>query len=250
MNIKAYLDRINYSGDLTPNEKILRALQLAHLYTVPFENLSIHNNEPIVLNEEALFNKIVERRRGGFCYELNGLFAGLLRTLGFQVDMLAASVANRDGSYSQPFDHMTLLVTLSERWLVDVGFGDTFREPLRLDDPNEQAQHGRHYRITSENDTYTLWEQKDGQDWQPQYRFTTQAYQFPDYAEMCHYHQTSPESHFTQKRICSLATLDGRVTLSDMLFIQTTLGGKRQETELPNQVEYTQYLERYFGVIL
>ena len=71
-----------------PTPETLRDLQVAHLSTVPFENLSIHSGEPIVLNEDALFAKIVEQKRGGFCYECNGLFAGLLRALGFEVAML------------------------------------------------------------------------------------------------------------------------------------------------------------------
>ena len=251
METKAYLDRINYSGDLAPSIQTLRALQLAHLYRVPFENLSIHNDEPIVLNEAALFNKIVERKRGGFCYELNGLFATLLRSLGFQVDKLAASVAYDGGDrYSNEFSHMTLLVYLEEPWLVDAGFGDSFREPLRLAESGIQQQHGRSYRIQSEKETFTMWEQKDGFDWQPQYRFTLQSYEFPDYADMCHYHQTSPESRFTQGRVCSLATPDGRLTLSDMCFITSGLNGRRQETEVTDEAEYERLLLEHFGIVL
>lgn len=251
MDIEAYLKRIAYAGDLTPSIKTLRAMQLAHLTAVPFENLSIHMNEPIVLNETALFDKLVERRRGGFCYELNGLFSALLRTLGFQVDRLAASVAYEGGArYSQNFSHMTLLVTLEDRWLVDVGFGDSFRQPLRLDEAGEQAQFGRHYRIESENGTFTMWEQKEGEAWQPQYRFTAQPYEFPDYAHMCHYHQTSPESRFTQNQICSLATANGRITLSDRCFIRTTLNGERDEREIPDEDEYARLLHQHFGIVL
>src|SRR6185436_18520928 len=88
MNVDAYLERINYNGSRDVNAETLRALQVAHLQSVPFENLSIHAGEPIVLNEDALYTKIVDQRRGGFCYECNGLFAGLLRALGFDVAML------------------------------------------------------------------------------------------------------------------------------------------------------------------
>src|ERR1041384_7192098 len=118
MNIEAYLKRINYNGPRTPTAETLRALQVAHLRTAPFENLSIHAGEPIVLDEDALFTKIVDGRRGGFCYELNGLFAGLLRALGFDVAMLSAGVGRAAGGFSPGFDHMTLMVTLAERWLV------------------------------------------------------------------------------------------------------------------------------------
>ena len=98
---EAYLNRINYHGSLEPNAETLRDLQVAHLLAVPFENLSIHSGEPIVLEDEALFEKVVQRRRGGFCYELNGLFAWLLRNLGFKVEMLSAGVANPKESLGQ-----------------------------------------------------------------------------------------------------------------------------------------------------
>src|ERR1044071_1207906 len=147
MNIDAYLERINYTGSLEPTPETLRALQVAHLFAVPFENLSIHAGEPIVLDEDALFGKIVENRRGGFCYEANGLFAGLLRALGFDVGMLSAGVARREGGFGPDFDHMALMVTLAERWLVDVGFGDSFLEPLLLDSRDEQVQGTRAFHI-------------------------------------------------------------------------------------------------------
>src|SRR5262249_20284948 len=133
MNFQRYLDRISYQGSLAPTAETLRQLHLAQLLTVPFENLSIHAKEPIVLEEIPLFEKIVVRRRGGFCYELNGLFATLLRNLGFEVAMLSAGVARAEGGFSPPFDHMAMMVTLEQRWLVDVGFGDLFREPLLID---------------------------------------------------------------------------------------------------------------------
>src|SRR5215831_13919573 len=147
MNVQAYLNRISYQGSLEPTAETLRSLHVAHLLTVPFENLSIHAHEPIVLEDDALFAKIVERRRGGFCYEANGLFAALLRELGFAVSMLAAEVVSADGTVGPPFDHMTLLVETEQRWLADVGFGDSFLEPLLLDESGPQFQDGRTFRI-------------------------------------------------------------------------------------------------------
>jgi N-hydroxyarylamine O-acetyltransferase len=140
---KAYLERINYHGPLVPAAETLRGLQVAHLLTVPFENLSIHAGQPIVLEDDALFTKIVTNRRGGFCYEANGLFAALLQALGFDVTMLSAGVANANGKFGPDFDHMALMVQLEERWLVDVGFGDSFFEPLLLDEAGEQQQGNR-----------------------------------------------------------------------------------------------------------
>ena len=251
MNIDAYVKRINYSGSLEPTADTLRDLQLAHLLTVPFENLSIHAGEPIVLEENALFAKIVERRRGGFCYEANGLFAGLLRALGFDVAMLGAGVANSQGEFGPNFDHMALMVTLSDRWLVDVGFGDSFLVPLLLDSRVEQVQGTRAFKIVDHNDHLILLRRNLDADWEPQYRFTLQPYSFADYEEMCRFHQTSPDSHFTKGRICSRATADGRVSLSEMRLI-TTSGPdeRRDERTLKDQDEYDRVLRDQFGIAM
>jgi N-hydroxyarylamine O-acetyltransferase len=247
MNVESYLERIGYDGPLDPTAETLRRLHLTHLYAVPFENLSIHWGEPIQLDDEALFEKVVTRRRGGFCYELNGLFAALLRALGFDVAMLSAGVGRPDGDYSPYFDHMALLVTLEDRWLADVGFGDSFREPLRLDERGGQVEGDLAYRVEETGDgRLILARRAEGGLWKPQYRFGLEPHVFADYAEMCHFHQTSPQSHFTQNRICSLATPDGRLTLSGMKLI-TTRGGGREERELDER-EYAEALREIFGI--
>ena len=218
---------------------------------MPFENLSIHSNEPIVLTDDALFTKIVERRRGGFCYELNGLFSALLRALGFQVVKLAAGVAKNEspGSFGPIFDHMTLMVTLEERWLVDVGFGDSFLEPLRLDETGEQFEGTQGFRIIQDNSHRILLRRNADNDWKAQYRFTLDSYNYPDYEEMCRFHQTSPDSHFTRGRLCSRATEDGRITLSGMKLI-TTKGTLRLEDNIASPEEYDRILREVFGVVM
>ena len=252
LDTKAYLERINYHGPLAPTAETLRALQVAHLLTVPFENLSIHSGQPILLEDEALFTKIVTNRRGGFCYEANGLFAALLRALGFDVVMLSAEVANAEGEFGPDFDHMALMVQLEQRWLVDVGFGDSFLEPLLLDERNEQQQGKRAYRIIPDGNYLVLMGRDEGEDWKAQYRFTLRPHVYADYVEMCHYHQTSPESHFTQSRICSRATAEGRVTLSGLRFITTSSGGGPflQERMLSSEKEYAEVLRKQFGVVI
>ncbi len=252
MDITAYLQRINYHGSPVPNAQVLRDLQVAHLLSVPFENLSIHAGEPIVLEDEALFRKIVERRRGGFCYELNGLFAALLRALGFNVTMLSAGVANASGGYAPDFDHMTLMVVLDERWLVDVGFGDSFREPLLLDERGVQEQGRRLYKLVSDGAHSIMMQRANtaGEEWQAQYRFTLEPRQYSNYAEMCSYHQTSPQSHFTKGRVCTRATAEGRITLSEMRLITTNEGGDKQERELADEQEYSELLFQHFGIVM
>jgi N-hydroxyarylamine O-acetyltransferase len=248
MNIAAYLQRINYDGPTQPTAETLRELHRAHLLTVPFENLDIHIGREIVLDAERVNAKVVEQRRGGFCYELNGAFAGLLAALGFDVKMLAAGVGRADGSFGPLFDHMALLVQLDKPWLADVGFGEGFREPLRLDVEGEQAQAFGAYRIRRDNE-YHLLERRDGEAWKPEYRFTLQPYTYADYAEMCRYHQTSPQSSFTQKRVCTLATATGRVTLTNNRLITTT-GDTRDERELASESEIATVLRDHFGVVL
>jgi len=223
--IDEYLARIGYDGPREPTPEVLRALHVQHLLTVPFENLDIHLGREILTDEQRIVDKVVRRRRGGFCYELNGAFAALLRALGFEVEMLSARVPRADGTTSPEFDHMTLLVRAGgERWLADVGFGECFVHPLRLDQRGEQRDPAGTFRI----------EQRDARDWllssdKPEYLFSLEPHVLADYAGMCRYHQTSPQSTFTQKRLCSLATASGRITLVDERLLITENGVKREE---------------------
>ncbi len=260
-----YLSRIDFSAPLNapaPEASLatLQALQTSHMLAVPFENLSIHYGQPIVLQEAALFDKIVTRRRGGFCYELNSLFAWLLRGLGFQVTLLSAGVARVGGGFGPEYDHLTLLVhqLSGADWLADVGFGDSFRKPLRFEAGLEQdGADGHRYRLLreeQENEDHTrrdywILQQSNGEQWEPQYRFTLQPHALADYTERCHYHQTSPESSFTQKRVCSLATPMGRITLSDLLLIRT-VQGNRKEQILSSEAQFREVLANRFGVIM
>jgi N-hydroxyarylamine O-acetyltransferase len=250
MNVPAYLERIRYRGPLDPNAGTLRRLHRAHLLSVPFENLSIHRGEPIRLDDEALFDKVVTRRRGGFCYELNGLFAALLRALGFEVAMLSAEVQGAAGTYGPEHDHMALLVPLEDRWLADVGFGDSFREPLRVDERGEQREGDLAYRVEATGDGRRILARREGGGpWEPQYRFGLEPHVYADYADRCRFHQTSPDSHFVRNRLCSLATPDGRITLSGRKLI-TTRGSERWERELAGGRELSEALQRHFGIVL
>lgn len=259
MNIHDYLERINYHGSLEPTLQTLRDLHKTHLLAVPFENLSIHYGQPVVLQEEALFHKIVHQRRGGFCYELNGLFAWLLGQLGFQVTLLSAGVYNPAGEPGPDFDHLTLLVhqLAGSDWLADVGFGDAFCLPLRFEAEIEQSEaDGRAYRlqkqtIESAEQQYTSWimQQRGEAEWESQYRFTLQPRELVDFTAMCHYQQTSPDSHFTLQRICSLLTPQGRISLSDLRLITTT-DKKKTEQMLAGEEAYRAALAEHFQVVI
>jgi N-hydroxyarylamine O-acetyltransferase len=234
----AYLARIGYQGPLKPSPETLRALHVAHLLSIPFENLDIHLGRRIVLDEAALFRKVVEERRGGFCYELNGLFAVLLRQIGFEVTLLSAGVAHAEGGFGPEFDHMVLLVRAGTDWLADVGFGECFPEPLPL------CGNDGEYRLIEDAPYVTLL-RGDA----PEYRFTLVPRSLGDYAGMCHYHQTSPASSFTQGRMCTRATPDGRITLTDHRLI-VTRDGRREERAVNTEDDFRALLAAHFGITL
>ncbi|MEV4282520.1 arylamine N-acetyltransferase family protein [Actinoplanes xinjiangensis] len=215
MDVTAYLRRIGLDSPAG-----LRELHRAHLLTVPFENLSMGQ---VSLDPDDLFDKVVRRRRGGFCYELNGLFALLLTELGHSVTRVAARV---DGGerLGPPFDHLALIV--DGQWLVDVGFGDHSTYPLRWDSRTDQDDPGGRFQLTDTTDG-DVWVLRDGK---PRYLIETRPRELSDFTATCWYQQTSPDSHFTRTTICSRLTEDGRVTISDRTLIVTS-GGARTETQ-------------------
>lgn len=247
MNIESYLERIGHCGATEPTREVLRGLHRAHMFSVPFENLDISLGRPILCDEDRFVHKIVSEHRGGFCYELNGAFAALLRSLGFQVTLLSARVSRADGSEGPDFDHMALLINLEEPCLADVGFGDSFVEPLRMEIGMEREQFGRSYRITQKDERFRYEANLDG-TWKPQYSFSLQPRRLSEFAEMCHYHQTSPESHFTRNSVCSLATPQGRITLTGEKLVETR-NGQRQERPVSAK-EHFRILRDQFGVTL
>src|SRR5712664_3444325 len=247
MDTKAYLERIGYSGPTRPSLNVLRRLHRRHLLSVPFENLDIRLHRSIVLSEAALYDKIVKPHRGGFCYELNGSFALLLKRLGFNVSMLSSRVERKGGRFGPDFDHMTLLVQLKEPWLADVGFGDSFTEPKQLDISSPQADRGKGYRFTRK-DRLILLSQRSKRNglWKPQYKFRMTPRKLEDFVPRCLWQQTSPRSRFRKSRICTRLTSNGRLTLSDAKFI-VTRRGKKIERPLKNPEEFATLLRSQFG---
>jgi N-hydroxyarylamine O-acetyltransferase len=252
MNLDGYLQRITYTQPVRPDVNTLYGLHRAHMQSVPFENLDIGLKQVIRINERAIWDKLIINGRGGFCYELNGLFAWLLKQVGFEVTYLNARVFNREGDLGIDFDHLALLVQIqsqSERWLADVGFGDSFNEPLNLDEHGEQVQGLRAYKIERASNGFIVWQKNYDGTWERQYFFDLQPHKFPEeYEAACRYHQTSPQSSFTRKSIISRATsLDSRISLEDGRLILTT-HGQRTERRLESQQEYQRLLKEYFGI--
>jgi N-hydroxyarylamine O-acetyltransferase len=253
VDVGAYLERIGFDRSPRPDAATLRELHRAHLLAVPFENLDIHIGRRIVLDVAALERKVVAERRGGFCYELNGAFAALLRAIGFEVRMLQARVRKADGSgFGPPFDHLLLRVVCPGspvEWLADVGFGDCFLEPLRLEVGVEQEDPTGAYRVERADGDLELRRRSAEGAWDAEHRFGTYGHELSSYRAMCRYHQTSPRSPFTRRRVCSLATPTGRLTLRDDRLIVTD-AGHRSERPIEGEPAFREALAEHFGVRL
>jgi N-hydroxyarylamine O-acetyltransferase len=251
MNARDYLTRISYAGRTEPTLEVLAGLQEAHLLSVPFENLDIHTGTPIRLDVPRLYHKIVEMRRGGFCYELNGLFHWLLTELGFQTRLLMGRVFDKArGTYGQEFDHLLCMTNLDGRdWLVDVGYGDFSMRPLAFTLNRPLADANGKFLFEGDTDGYYRVSRfsEEEKRYLPEYRFSLKERKLSDFTAMCEYHQTSPLSSFTQSKVCSIATATGRITLTDSRLIITE-SGTRSETRISGQQEFNDALARRFNI--
>jgi N-hydroxyarylamine O-acetyltransferase len=250
MDINLYLKRINYTGQLAPSAQLLWQLQEAHLLNVPFENLDIHNNIKIDLLNS--FNKVVLQNRGGFCYELNGLFYRLLKEIGYTVKMISARVYNTDNSsYGAEFDHMAIIATIqNEEYLVDVGFGEFALHPIKIEPGKDVIDPKGVFRIVPFDEQYLLVAKRNAQGIAvPEYIFSRKERALAEFNDMCSYHQTSSDSHFTKKRICSLPTAAGRISLIGNT-LNSTHNGSVTKRLLHDENEVKQVLHDYFKIDL
>ncbi|MER8007336.1 arylamine N-acetyltransferase [Streptomyces sp. NPDC094149] len=251
--VDAYLRRLGVEhpeppADATATAAALRALQLRHLRTVPFENLSVHLGEEIVLEEERLWDKVVGARRGGFCYELNGAFAALLGALGFEVTLLAARVHGGEGRLGIPYDHLALRVRTVDgsEWLADVGFGAFSHFPLAFGERGEQEDPGGVFRIVERGPDLDV-----VMNGEPQYRLETRPRELGDFVAGAWWHSTSPASHFVRSLVCSRVTEDGgRITLGGRTLKVTGGDGRREERELGTDEEVLAVYRETFGIEL
>ncbi|MER5786984.1 arylamine N-acetyltransferase [Streptomyces sp. NPDC001980] len=260
--IDAYLSRLGAARPARPTADALRDLHLRHLRTVPFENLSIHLGEEIVLAEERLLEKVVGAGRGGFCYELNGAFSVLLTALGFGVTPLAGRVYGAEGRLGIPYDHLALRVRTVDggEWLADVGFGAHSHYPLAFAERGEQADPGGTFRIaeagpdaagaTGGSEDRAVGGDLDVlRDGQPQYRLEVRPRVLGDFTAGAWWHCTSPSSHFTQSLVCSRVTDEGgRITLSGRTLTETAADGRREVRELEHDEEVLGVYRERFGI--
>ncbi len=224
MDSARYLDRIGWpSTDAQPDLATLRALHLAHLVAVPFENLDVYHGRGVSTSVDETLRKIVEHRRGGWCFELNGAFGHLLRDVGYDVDLASCQVFGDDGS-GPPFDHLALVVRLDgERWLADVGFGDSCISPIRLVDEAVDAV-PRPVRCRIEGDSFTISERQPDVGWTDTLLGSFDARSLDEFEPRSHHLQTALGLSWSEKPFATrlLDATGSRVTLRrDVLRIRT-----------------------------
>ncbi|MFJ4537824.1 arylamine N-acetyltransferase [Streptomyces tibetensis] len=261
--VDAYLRRLGAEHPAWPTVDALRELHLRHLQAVPFENLSVHLGEEIVLEEKRLLDKVVGARRGGFCYELNGSFGALLSALGYDVTLLAARVYGDEGRLGIPYDHLALRVRTVDGgdWLADVGFGAHSHLPLAFGDRGEQEDPAGTFRIVEAgpdaagvrggHGTVEAADLDVFRDGRPQYRLEVRPRALGDFVAGAWWHSTSSVSHFTRSLVCSRVTEEGgRITLSGRRLTVTAADGTREEKELGTDEEVLGVYRERFGIEL
>ena len=249
MNIQKYLKRIQLDHAPLPSLEALKKLQQQHLYHIPFENLDIHYDRPIKLDLQRIYEKVILKKRGGFCYELNGLFYELLSFLGFELFRISARVYSQGKkNYSPEFSHLALVVNIEDQaYLADVGFGRFSMAPLKLALDEHQKNHQGEFKIDLFENKYLRVNRLENQTWIPEYIFEKIPRNFGDYQGMCHYFQTDPESHFRKKKMITKPTEKGRITLtSDELKI--TKAGNSKEIPILDETHFDQALWEHFQI--
>ena len=224
----------------------LTALHHAHLFSVPFENLDIPLGREISLDPSAVFDKLVGQNRGGFCYEHNSLMAAALLAIGFKLEMLSSRVVSGPRGWGPPFDHMTLRVQLDRPYLVDVGFGDSFRDPLPIGDWHQDAN-GSRYRARVRDDGIVVQREAEDSRLGRLYLTDETSRRLDEFEPMCIIQQTSPDVWFTQTWVATLPLPDGRMTLSPGSFTRTR-GGISKKTDVVSVADTQLILRERFAM--
>jgi N-hydroxyarylamine O-acetyltransferase len=248
--IGAWLARIGIDRPAQPDAAFLDQIQKRHLRSVPFEALDISPlGVPFTLALDDVFTKVVIRRRGGFCYELNSLLAAGLTGLGYQVDLMGAHFTDHPDTNDHPLDHMPLVVTVPDdgsRWLLDVAAGR--QSPARAV-PIDGITTDGVYRTHFADGLWHLNITDHAGGWLPQFAWLPDPFPITAFAERCAWFQTDPESPFRRSPLCTIVTDNGRLTLSGWTLIETSTG-ERSERRLANLAEVAHILTASFGIAI
>lgn len=251
MDLDGYAERIHYTGPLEPTLSVLHALTAAHAEAIPFENLDVLLGRRVDLSGEGVFDKLVRQRRGGYCFEQNGLFLRVLEAIGFAVTPLSARVRlDRPRGYLPPRTHMFLRVELDgESWLTDVGVGGvSLTSAIRLDRDGEQATPHESRRIVRDGDSW-FHQARFGTDWVDVYEFTREAMPPIDREVANWFTSAHPESHFKNRLIVARAGRDGRrLTLQNDQFKIRERDGQATTHTIATAAELLDVLAERFGL--
>ncbi|WP_371262747.1 arylamine N-acetyltransferase [Paenibacillus sp. OV219] len=247
--VKAYLDRIGYSGPLDGSAAVLARLQYCHLHAVPYENLDILRSIPLSLNITNLHDKIVTRRRGGYCFELNALFGWLLRELGYDVTDLVARFWRDSTDLPPKRRHQVLKVIVDgQPYLCDVGVGGIVpREPIEMIAFKEQTQGEEIYRLEPDAEYGWFLTELKRDEWHRIYSFTEEPQLAGDYEFATFWCENAPDSIFRQTPILAIRTSEGRITV----FGNELRIFKDSDVEVikpENDAEFDTALLKYFGI--
>ncbi len=243
MNIDRYLARIQADKKETGLDALAQ-LQKSHMQRVPFENLDVIRKVPIRLDTDQFYKKVVENSRGGFCYELNGLFQTLLSEMGYSSSLISCTVKTPAG-WARENSHAAILVYLDQPYLTDVGFGDSARQPIPLDGTEKEDASGN-YKVRDLGDGRYDLMHNDGGEWQIKYRFSDKKRSLDFFQDSCEFNQTSAESPFTKDDIITIASENGRITLSGNTLVRTE-NGEKIKTDLDKGAK-REALKVFFGI--
>lgn len=245
----AYLKRIGFTGDISATVDCLRELHHAHQFTIPFENFDIALGRGISLEPEKLIQKLVHSRRGGYCFEVNGLMLMALKSFGFEARALLGRVHIRE--FPTGRGHQISLVTIGgEPWIVDVGFGgDTPRAPLPLILDQPVSAHGQTVRLVRSRLFGTMLQKHTREGWSDLYSFDMEHVCQGDIDYGNHYTSTSPKTFFVTGRTAALPVEGGLITLINMT-LRKRIGGEVKEIELEEGEAYLEALKTHFGIEL
>lgn len=213
-SLEAYLNRIGYSGSVNPDLATLRALMSYQLRSVPFENTEVQAKRIPSLNPEDIYTKIVTHKRGGYCYEINGLFAMALTEIGF--DWYFAGARPMFYPMRRPKTHMIVIVMLDgAHYLCDTGFGGYgLREPMKVVANATVEQNNDQFSLEFKDDEFIL-SSRVNDTWMLQYGFSLVKQEWIEFSLANYFNATHPDSIFTQKKLAIVQTLNGRKILID-----------------------------------
>ena len=249
-DLDAYLSRLGYIGPRTPTHAVLADVLCRHVSTIPFENLDVLLGRPIRTDAASLQQKLVDDRRGGYCFEQNNLLLLALRALGFTAEPMIARVRWQvPAETATGLTHMLVRVALDGRaWLADAGMGSlSLTAPLEITDGLEQATPHDRRRLVRRGELFALQVFFDGQ-WLDVNLFHPQTAPAVD-LEMGNWHShTHPQAHFRNNLMVARATADGRLTLLNREFTVRHREGRSEKHHLATSDELLAVLAEHFGL--